>query len=167
MKNNDEVKKELLEGIIKILEEHNNYCEEPDKIDICFITSIISQQITNCNDLFIDLKNNNYSIDYIQDPSGYTNGQIEIILPSAIYYIKVCEKYYEELGEFATMYVSKQINTDEGFYEWNNDIMNYDEYQKQFNKLHKDIAKQQKEKERNEVKQQIAELQEHLKQLEE
>ena len=65
------------------------------------------------------------------------------------------------------MYVSKQINTDEGFYEWNNDIMNYDEYQKQFNKLHKDIAKQQKEKERNEVKQQIAELQEHLKQLEE
>ena len=64
------------------------------------------------------------------------------------------------------MSIIKHTDKDEGFYKWDEDILNYKEYEQQFNNQYKNIAKKQKQQEIKEKKNKIIELQNEINQLE-
>lgn len=193
MENNfDNTKKEFVNTLIKFLNEevcrqmkHNTKIDE--LLDICYLTSVVEQQIDKCSAFIKDIDKHRYMIDeYFPDvTNGYTHGKIKIsiekpdnekesnLLVDAYY-----NYYYYIEFEYSTHYrydgwdapaitITKleDINT----LEWDGYEEDYNIYKKEFHKREinklieiEEYKKQQAIKEKNE---QIKILQNEIEEL--
>jgi len=78
------VKDQFIQNLIKELNNENEHMINNSKnpLDICYMISVIDQQIENCKEFLDDITKHTYCINgYDKDYSeGYTNGKIKILI---------------------------------------------------------------------------------------
>lgn len=74
------VKERFIQKLIKELNKENKYRECP--LDVCYMVSVVEQQIDKCKEFMEDLQTKNWLINgYYKDTTGgYTNGKIRILI---------------------------------------------------------------------------------------
>jgi hypothetical protein len=89
---------ELIDRLNNVNEQRIYYNKET--LDVCFMVSVIDQQIEKCKELMEDLSNNEWSIGIYEDDKydGYTNGEIRIhiIKSEPVDYCYCIEFLYDE-----------------------------------------------------------------------
>ena len=78
------IKNQFIQNLIKELNNENEHMINNSKnpLDICYMISVIDQQIENCKEFLDDITKHTYCINgYDKDYSeGYTNGKIKILI---------------------------------------------------------------------------------------
>lgn len=78
------IKEKFIRNLIDFLNRENEYriCYNKNPLDICYMVSVVDQNIEDCKDFINDIKNKEWYINaYNEDHSnGYTNGEIEILI---------------------------------------------------------------------------------------
>lgn len=140
-------------------------------LDVCYMTSIVDKQILQCEEFLKDISRGYFIEDYKEDPTGYTNGSIEIQCLNATktYTLEFTESY---CGDMAQCYPSFKLSERHGVgeYEWDYFEDDYEEYEANFNKkysaIYKDIEQKKKERRIQDIKIQMEMLSQELTALE-
>jgi len=148
----NKIKEKFIKDLIQKLNRENTerINEGKDSLNVCYMTSVIDQNIDKCNEFMEDIKNNDYYFtSYQEDVSGgYTGGYIGIgINASGINYtyridfgFEICDWY------IPTFNLIKEINV--LYSGYNGGEQDYDEYEKQFNQNEENANKDVKEHKR-------------------
>jgi len=123
-------KEQFIQDLINTLndENENRINNNKTSLDICFMVSVIDQQIENCKEFLDDITKNTYYINgYDEDYSGgYTNGKITIL-------IRKLDNNKEEYVDYYNYYYCIEFNWDErhlGYCECTSKDKNYNDKHK-------------------------------------
>lgn len=79
-----EVKKKLINEIVEELNNENKRRIEDNKtpLDVCYMVSVLDQQIENCKEFMQDISTNKFIVNgYEEDNTGgYTNGKLTVLI---------------------------------------------------------------------------------------
>jgi len=189
------VKEQFIRNLIDVLNEINGELVSNNKnpIDVCYVVSVIDQQIESCKEFMEDITQNKYRIyGFKRDDENY-NGSIKVLIKKSNYEYLInftedermfgyCEctsgdKYYNSKYQccgfqcdwYAPAFELKKIINLNGL-RWVGLRRDYWAYEEQFevNEKNKndDVEKHRKEQEKKYIENQIKEWQEKLKNLE-
>lgn len=181
------VKERFIRNLIDELKEVNK--RQNDKLDICFMVSVVDQHIEECKEFIEDISINTYRIGSYEedDTEGYTSGKIKIYMDKYNYSIDFrfdermwgyCECSPKKTGYntehgccgngcdwYAPSFsITKEIHI--GHNSWTGYESDYWEYERNFkikeyaNNI--EFEKLEKEKIKSMLEKQIAELQERI-----
>lgn len=181
------VKDQFINDLVDELNKFNNnrVRNKQNPLDICYMISVLDQQLDDCDEFMNDITIHRYKIDnYTEDNSGYTNGTIKILIgkprnekeaermiykySGVCYYITFSsgEIYYEG-WTIPTFEIVKKTNLYN--VQWDGFKEDYDKYKDKFYDNEKYRNKKAEEYLRNkrtlEIKDEIEKLQNELKEL--